>query len=41
MVLAVPWSEVGTALADLPAWDDRILIDATNPVVQPGFASPT
>jgi len=37
VVLAVPWSEVGAALADLPAWDDRILIDATNPVVQPGF----
>jgi len=37
VVLAVPWSEVGTALTDLPPWDDRILIDATNPVVQPGF----
>jgi 8-hydroxy-5-deazaflavin:NADPH oxidoreductase len=37
VVLAVPWSEVGAALADLPAWDGRILIDATNPVVQPGF----
>jgi 8-hydroxy-5-deazaflavin:NADPH oxidoreductase len=37
VVLAVPWSEIGAALADLPAWAGRILIDATNPVVQPGF----
>jgi predicted dinucleotide-binding enzyme len=36
-VLAVPWTQVRTALADLPAWNGRILIDATNPVVQPGF----
>jgi 8-hydroxy-5-deazaflavin:NADPH oxidoreductase len=37
VILAVPWSEVGAALSDLPPWDDRILMDATNPVVQPGF----
>jgi 8-hydroxy-5-deazaflavin:NADPH oxidoreductase len=37
VVLAVPWTQVRTALADLPAWNGRILIDATNPVVQPGF----
>jgi predicted dinucleotide-binding enzyme len=24
-------------LSDLPAWNGRILIDATNPVLQPGF----
>ena len=37
VVLAVPWSQLGTALSGLPAWSGRILIDATNPVVQPGF----
>jgi 8-hydroxy-5-deazaflavin:NADPH oxidoreductase len=37
VVLAVPWAQVRTALSDLPAWNGRILIDATNPVVQPGF----
>jgi hypothetical protein len=35
--LAVPWERVPAALADLPAWNGRILVDATNPVVQPGF----
>jgi predicted dinucleotide-binding enzyme len=37
VILAVPWEQVPAALAGLPAWDGRILIDATNPVVQPGF----
>ena len=37
VVLSVPWTAVPDALANLPAWDSRILIDATNPVVQPGF----
>jgi 8-hydroxy-5-deazaflavin:NADPH oxidoreductase len=31
VVLAVPWPEVEKALADAPAWNGRILIDATNP----------
>jgi hypothetical protein len=35
--ISVGWEQVRAALADLPAWDGRILIDATNPVVQPGF----
>lgn len=35
--LSVPWSEVPSALADLPPWNNRVLIDATNPVLQPGF----
>jgi predicted dinucleotide-binding enzyme len=30
VLLAVPWPGVKAALSDLPAWDDRILIDATN-----------
>jgi predicted dinucleotide-binding enzyme len=37
VVLSVVWEHVPNALADLPPWDSRILIDATNPVVQPGF----
>jgi predicted dinucleotide-binding enzyme len=37
VVLAVPWSELHTALSNLPAWRNRILIDATNPVLLPGF----
>ena len=37
VVLAVQWQQVRDALADLPSWNGRILIDATNPVVQPGF----
>jgi predicted dinucleotide-binding enzyme len=37
VVLSVGWEHVPNALADLPPWDSRILIDATNPVVQPGF----
>ena len=37
VILAVPWAQVPAALAGLPAWNGRILVDATNPVVQPGF----
>jgi len=35
--ISVRWEQVRGALADLPAWGGRILIDATNPVLQPGF----
>jgi predicted dinucleotide-binding enzyme len=31
VLLAVPWTKVETVLAGCPAWDGRILIDATNP----------
>jgi 8-hydroxy-5-deazaflavin:NADPH oxidoreductase len=30
VLLAVPWPGVESALSQLPAWDERILIDATN-----------
>jgi 8-hydroxy-5-deazaflavin:NADPH oxidoreductase len=33
VVLAVPWPEAERALADAPAWNGRILVDATNPFV--------
>jgi predicted dinucleotide-binding enzyme len=35
VVLAVPWSKVPQALAGLPDWAGRILIDATNPTDGP------
>ena len=35
--VSVPWKELQAALADLPPWDSRILIDATNPVIGPEF----
>jgi 8-hydroxy-5-deazaflavin:NADPH oxidoreductase len=37
VVLAVGWAHLPDALADPPAWEGRIVIDATNPVVMPGF----
>jgi predicted dinucleotide-binding enzyme len=37
VVLSVNWPHVPAALSDLPAWNGRILIDATNPVLDPGF----
>jgi predicted dinucleotide-binding enzyme len=36
--LAVQWPQVASALAGLPAWNGRILIDATN-AVGPGFSA--
>lgn len=35
--LSVQWKQLQAALSDLPPWDSRILIDATNPVVDPEF----
>ena len=34
VLLAVPWAAVEAALSGLPAWNGRILIDATNPFVE-------
>ena len=31
VLFAVPWPNVGDALRGLPAWNGRVLIDATNP----------
>ncbi len=31
------WQQLETALSDLPEWNGRIVIDATNPIIQPGF----
>jgi len=37
VVLAVPWVHVRGALSDLPTWNGRILMDATNPIIEPDF----
>src|SRR6266851_4667244 len=34
VLLAVPWRNVESALKSLPAWNGRVLIDATNPFVE-------
>src|SRR3989442_13087292 len=34
VLLAVPWRNVESALKGLPAWNGRVLIDATNPLVE-------
>jgi predicted dinucleotide-binding enzyme len=44
--LTVPWPRVGEALAGLPPWDGRILVDTTNRMpesadVGPGAATPS
>jgi 8-hydroxy-5-deazaflavin:NADPH oxidoreductase len=35
--VAVPWSKIPAALADLPDWDGRIVVDANNPIEGPLF----
>lgn len=37
VVLAVPWIQVPGALSNLLPWNGRILIDATNPIIEPDF----
>jgi len=37
VMLSVPWEKVPAALSGLPSWNGRLLIDATNPVLLPGF----
>jgi 8-hydroxy-5-deazaflavin:NADPH oxidoreductase len=37
VVLAVQWQQLDAALAGLPAWNGRILVDTTNPVLMPEF----
>nr|WP_315427882.1 NAD(P)-binding domain-containing protein [uncultured Albidiferax sp.] len=32
VLVAVRWSDLATALPNLPAWDGRVVIDGTNPV---------
>jgi predicted dinucleotide-binding enzyme len=35
--IAVPWSKIPTALAGLPEWGGRIVVDANNPIEAPLF----
>ena len=35
--VAVPWSKIPTALAGLPQWGGRIVVDANNPIEAPLF----
>lgn len=37
VLVAVPWSKLPKALARLPDWSDRIVIDANNPIEAPLF----
>lgn len=38
--LAVPWKHLVSAVSGIPSWQGRIVIDATNPVIMPGFQLP-
>ncbi|MGZ2385338.1 NADPH-dependent F420 reductase [Rhizobium brockwellii] len=37
VLIAVPWSKLPSALAGLPNWNGRIVIDANNPIETPLF----
>ena len=37
VLIAVNWSKLSAAVADLPAWSGRIVIDANNPIEAPLF----
>jgi predicted dinucleotide-binding enzyme len=40
VVIAVPWSGLQEAISSLPAWNGRIVVDATNAVILPEFRVP-
>jgi hypothetical protein len=37
VLVAVPWNRLPEALSGLPAWNERIVIDATNPLIPPHY----
>lgn len=37
VVLSVLWQHLPAVLGGLPPWDGRIVVDATNPIINPGF----
>ncbi len=37
VVISVLWQHLECVLSGLPAWDGRIVIDATNAIINPGF----
>ena len=36
--ISARWQQLPAALSGLPAWNGRILVDAANPIVPPGFS---
>jgi len=38
--LAIPWQHLEQAISSVSSWKGRIVIDATNPVMTPGFQLP-
>jgi predicted dinucleotide-binding enzyme len=40
VILAVPWGSLQDAISGLPPWNGRIVVDATNAVIGPGFRVP-
>jgi predicted dinucleotide-binding enzyme len=38
VLVAVPWAHIPAALAGLPPWKGRIVMDANNPIIPPGFS---
>lgn len=37
VVLSVPWDSLDAALKEASAWKGRIVVDAMNPIINPGF----
>lgn len=37
VLIALPWKYIEGALADLPSWNGRIVIDSMNPIITPEF----
>ena len=35
--LAVPWKSIPEVVSSVSSWDDRIVIDPSNPIIMPGF----
>jgi 8-hydroxy-5-deazaflavin:NADPH oxidoreductase len=37
VILAVPWKHLREVVASVPTWEGRIVVDATNPIINPGY----
>jgi predicted dinucleotide-binding enzyme len=37
VIIAIPWSQLPDTLGRLPAWNNRIVIDTTNPIEPPHY----
>lgn len=38
VLVSVPWAHIPAALSGLPPWKGRIVMDANNPIIPPGFS---